>query len=49
MMVFKAGRAMPPLAGETIPSPLEGYAIVFKDYFTCSLYLPSVSFFASSS
>jgi hypothetical protein len=31
---FKASRAMPPPADETIPSPPEGYAIVFKDYFT---------------
>jgi hypothetical protein len=41
---FKAGRAMPPPAGETVPHPPEGYAVVFKDYFTCGLRLPSVSF-----
>jgi hypothetical protein len=41
---FKAGRAMPLPTGETVPSPLEGYAVIFKDYFTCGLRLPSVSF-----
>jgi hypothetical protein len=25
---FRAGRAMPPPAGETTPNPLEGYAVV---------------------
>jgi hypothetical protein len=41
---FKAGCVMPPLVGETVPSPLESYAVVFKDYFTCGLYFPSISF-----
>jgi hypothetical protein len=41
---FKAGCAMPPPTGETVPYPLEGYAVVFKDYFTCGLRLPCVSF-----
>jgi hypothetical protein len=41
---FKAGCAMSSPVGETVPSPMEGYAIIFKDYFTCGLSLPSVSF-----
>jgi hypothetical protein len=41
---FQAGRAMPPPEGQTIPDPLEGYAVVFKDYFTCGLRFPSVGF-----
>jgi hypothetical protein len=41
---FKAGRAMPSLAGEIVPDPQEGYAVMFKDYFTCGLRLPSISF-----
>jgi hypothetical protein len=41
---FKAGCALPPPVGETVPSPSEGYAIIFKDYFTCGLRLPSISF-----
>jgi hypothetical protein len=43
---FKASRAMPPAVSETVPSPSEGYTIVFKDYFTCGLRLPLCQFFA---
>jgi hypothetical protein len=41
---FRASRAIPPLLGETVPHPLEGYAVVFKDYFTCGLRFPCTSF-----
>jgi hypothetical protein len=41
---FRAGRAMPPSAGETVPNPLEGYAVVFKDFFMCGLRLHSIGF-----
>lgn len=41
---FRAGRAMPPVVGDTIPQPLEGYAVVFKDYFTCGLRFLAAGF-----
>jgi hypothetical protein len=41
---FKAGQAKPPPVGETVPSPAQGYAIVFRVYFTCGLRLPPISF-----
>jgi hypothetical protein len=37
------GRAKLP-QGETVPSPSKDYIIVFKDYFSCGLRLPSVKF-----
>jgi hypothetical protein len=41
---FSAGRAEPPPAGQTVPSYAEGYAVVFRDYFSCGLRLPSITF-----
>jgi hypothetical protein len=41
---FSVGRAELPPAGQTVPSPLEGYAVVFRDYFSCGLRLPSIMF-----
>ena len=41
--MFPAGQAKPP-QGETVPSPGKDYAVVFKDYFSCGLCLPSVKF-----
>jgi hypothetical protein len=41
---FFTGRAEPSLAGQTVPSPAEGYAIMFRDYFSYGLRLPSVTF-----
>jgi hypothetical protein len=38
---FFAGRAEPSPVGQTMPSPAEGYAIVFRDYFSYGLRLPS--------
>ena len=40
---FPTDRAKPP-QGETVPSPGKDYAVVFKDYFSCGLRLPSVKF-----
>jgi hypothetical protein len=34
---FRAGRAMPSPNGETTPNPSEGYAVVFRDFFSCGL------------
>jgi hypothetical protein len=34
---FRAGHAVPPSDGETTPNPPEGYAVVFRDFFSCSL------------
>jgi hypothetical protein len=42
--MFLAGRAKPPQPGETVPSPGEGYVVVFRGYFSCGLRLPSVKF-----
>jgi hypothetical protein len=41
---FSARRAKPSPAGQTVPSPAEGYAVVFRDYFSCGLRLPSITF-----
>lgn len=30
--------------GQTVPSPVEGFAVVFKDYFSCGLCLLTVPF-----
>lgn len=37
---FPASRASPSPTGETTPNPLEGYALVFCDYFSCGLRFP---------
>jgi hypothetical protein len=41
---FSVGRPKLPPAGQTMPSPNEGYAVVFRDQFSCSLRLPSITF-----
>jgi hypothetical protein len=41
---FRAGRAMPPSDGETTPNPSKGYAVVFRDFFSCGLRFPFTSF-----
>jgi len=41
---FRAGCAIPPSVGETIPKPPEGFAVVFKDFFMCGLRFPCTSF-----
>jgi hypothetical protein len=33
-----------PLVGQTVPSLDEGYVVVFRYYFSCSLRLPSIMF-----
>jgi hypothetical protein len=42
--MFSASRAKPSQPWETVPSPSEGYAVVFRYYFSCGLRLPSVNF-----
>jgi hypothetical protein len=34
---FRAGRAVPLPNGETTLNPPEGYAVVFRDFFSCGL------------
>ena len=41
--MFPTDQAKPP-QDETMPSPGKDYAIVFKDYFSCGLRLPSIKF-----
>jgi len=41
---FKDGRAKAPPAGQTVPAPEEGYAVVFRDFFTCGLLMPPYHF-----
>jgi len=41
---FKDGRAKAPPAGQTVPAPEEGYAVVFRDFFTCGLRMPPYHF-----
>jgi hypothetical protein len=41
---FPIGQAEPPPAGQTVPSPAEGYAMVFRDYFCCGLHRPPITF-----
>ena len=41
---FKEGRAEAPPAGQTVPAPEEGYAVVFRDFFTCGLRMPPYHF-----
>lgn len=37
------GRAKLP-QGETVPKPGKDYAVVFRDFFSCSLHIPSMRF-----
>jgi hypothetical protein len=41
---FSVGWAKLPPVGKTVPSPTEGCAMVFRDYFSCGLCLPSITF-----
>jgi hypothetical protein len=41
---FRAGRVVPPPDGETTPNPPEGYAVFFRDFFSCGLRFPCTSF-----
>jgi hypothetical protein len=41
---FSVGRAKLLPVGQTVPSLNEGYAVVFRDYFSCGLRLPSIMF-----
>jgi hypothetical protein len=41
---FSAGWAELLSVGQIVPSPAEGYAVVFRDYFSCGLHLPSIMF-----
>jgi hypothetical protein len=41
---FSIGWAEPLSAGQTVPLAAEGYVVVFRDYFSCGLCLPSVTF-----
>jgi hypothetical protein len=41
---FRAGHAMPSPDGEATLNPPKGYAVVFKDFFSCGLRFPCTSF-----
>jgi hypothetical protein len=41
---FKVGQAKPLAVEETVPSLGQGYGVMFRDYFTCGLRLPPISF-----
>ena len=41
---FPSSRVKIPPPGQTVPEPEEGYAVVFRDFFTCGLRLPYVPF-----
>jgi hypothetical protein len=41
---FRAGRAMLPPNGDSTPNSLEGYAVVFRDFFSYGLRFPCTSF-----
>ena len=41
---FPSSRVKIPPSGQTIPEPKEGYAVVLRDFFTCSLRLPYIPF-----
>jgi hypothetical protein len=41
---FSVGRAKLLPVGQTVTSLNEGYAVVFRDYFSCGLRLPSIMF-----
>lgn len=41
---FPSSRVKIPPPGQTVPEPEEGYAVVFRDFFTCRLRLPYVPF-----
>ena len=41
---FPSSRVKIPPPGQTIPEPEEGYAVVFRDFFTYGLRLPYIPF-----
>ena len=41
---FPSSRVKIPSPGQTVPEPEQGYAVVFRDFFTCGLRLPYVPF-----
>ena len=41
---FPSSRVKIPPPGQTVPEPEEGYAVVFRDFFTCGLRLPYIPF-----
>jgi hypothetical protein len=41
---FPSSRVKIPPPSQTVPEPEEGYAVVFRDFFTCGLCLPYVPF-----
>ena len=41
---FPSSRVKIPPPGQIIPEPEEGYAVVFRDFFTCGLRLPYIPF-----
>ena len=41
---FPSSRVKIPPPGQTVPEPEEGYAVVFRDFFTCGLRLPYAPF-----
>jgi len=41
---FKEGRAIVPPTGQTVPALAPEHAVVFKDFFTCSLRMPAYGF-----
>jgi hypothetical protein len=41
---FRASHAVPPPDGETTLNPLEGYTVVFRDFFSYGLRFPCTSF-----
>ena len=43
-LCFPSSRVKIPPPGQTILEPEEGYAVVFRDFFTCGLRLPYIPF-----
>ena len=41
---FPSSRVKIPPPGQTVPEPEEGYAVVFRDFFSCGLRLPYIPF-----
>jgi hypothetical protein len=41
---FRASHAVPPPDGETTLNPLEGYAVVFRDFFLVAFDFPALVF-----
>ena len=41
---FPSSRVKIPPPGQTVPEPEEGYAVVFRDFFTYGLRLPYIPF-----